>query len=348
MAKNSKNKENNVGNKKKHLSKEERFTIEKMLRVGDTLTHIAETLGRGLSTISEEVNVNGGREKYTAEKADRRAYWKQYRKKRDCNKVALDGHLTRFVEKKLIGGWSPESISCRLEQQSGLAYASPKSIRKFIATRSSLERFLFWNRNDHKSGRKRENKLFLSDPDRKWIEERPIYAQYEYGHWEMDFIVSKYNSWVLLVCVEKYSKLIRFALLPNRTTEVVREALTRILNGYTVKSITTDNDIAFQKWKELEECLHTSIYFCHPYHSWEKGLVENCNRWTREFIPKKTDLGSISSGFVESIEMYFNHKARECLDGRTAYEVSFSKEMGMCGTVMESLSVNFPDIRIWG
>jgi IS30 family transposase len=341
MAKNQKN-------KKKHLGDKERFTIEKMCKVGDTLTHIAKTLIRGLSTISEEVGSNGGRDKYCAKSASQRAYFKQYRKKRDCNKVATDGNLTKFVEKKLESGWSPEAISARLEIQSGLAYVSSKSIRNFIKKRPRLERYLFWHRNNHKGGRKRDNKLFLSDPDRKWIESRPIEANYTYGHWEMDFIVSKHSSYTLLVCVERYSKLFRLALLPNRQYSTVQEALKRILSGQTVITITTDNDIAFSKWKDLELILNTKIYFCHPYHSWEKGLVENCNRWIREFIPKRTDLQSIPSGFVENIESYFNHKARVCLEGSTPYEVSFGSEMGMCGTILESLSVNFPDIRIWG
>lgn len=333
-----------MANKKKHLSDEERFCVEKMCRAGASLTDIGTTLGRGKSTICEEVNGNGGRKKYTAKAAIRRAYWKQYRKKKDCNKVALDGHLSRFVEKHLPLGWSPGVISSRLEHQSGLPYASEKSIRKFIRKRSGLERHLFWNRNDHKSGHKRKSTLFLSDPDRKWIEMRPSEALWSYGHWEMDFIVSKHNSWVLLVCVEKYSKLLRLALLPNRTTEVVQDALSCILKGYIVNSITTDNDIAFQKWKELEEVLRTSIYFCHPFHSWEKGLVENSNRWIREFVPKKTDLKSISPEFLIDIEMYFNHKPRECLGGRTSYEVMMEKE---CGMLIESLTVNFP-VRIEG
>ena len=81
-------------NKRKHLSKEEMFCIEKMCRAGTSLTDIGATLGRGKSTISEVVKANGGREKFSAEKAIQRAYWKQYRKKKDCNKVALDGHLT--------------------------------------------------------------------------------------------------------------------------------------------------------------------------------------------------------------------------------------------------------------
>ena len=89
--------------------------------------------------------------------------------------------------------------------------------------------------------------------------------------------------------------------------------------------------------------LNTQIYFCHPYHSWEKGLVENSNRWIREFIPKKTDLKSISSKFLSDIEMYFNHKPRECLEGRTAFEVMMEKEYGI---FVESLEVNFPKVRI--
>lgn len=311
----------NLKNKKKHLSDEERFCIEKMLGVGESLVDIGKALGRGKSTICEEVKANGGRKKYKAEQAIRRAYWKQYRKKRNCNKVACDGHLTKFVEKKLRGGLSPGGISARLKIQPGLQYVSEKSVRKFIKWRPGLERFLFWNRNDRKGGKKRGNKIFLTDADRKFIEERPLSALYSFGHWEMDFIVSKCNSWVLLVCVEKYSKYLKLALLPNRNNDLVNQTLVCLFGDSLPLSITTDNDIAFGKWKELEKMLGTKIYFCHPYHSWEKGLVENSNKWLREFIPKKTDLKSISPEFLSDIEMYFNHKPRECLGGRTAFEV---------------------------
>ena len=334
-----------MANKKKHLSDEERFCIEKMLGIGDSFGKTARTLGRGLSTISVEVNSNGGRKRYKAKSAILRAYFKQYRKKRDCNKVALDGHLTRFVERKLEKGWSPEVISSRLEKQSGLAYASAKSIRKFIGRRSGLERFLFWNRNDMKDGPKRGNKIYLKDLDRKFIELRPYEALYAYGHWEIDFIVSKFNSWALLVCVEKYSKILKLALLPNRNNDEINKVIYNLLKNHVVNSITTDNDIGFSKWKELEILLNTKVYFCHPYHSWEKGLVENCNRWIREFIPKKTNLALISSEFIEHIENYFNHKPRVCLDGHTAYEVMMQKEYGI---MVESLEINLPVLRIRG
>jgi IS30 family transposase len=335
----------NLKNKKKHLGKEERFCIEKMLKQGKSFGEISRILGRGISTISEEVNGNGGRDKYKAEQAHHRAYMKQYRKKRNCNKVAMDNNLSKFVEKKLSCGWSPETISDRLKIQSGLKYASRKSIRKFIERRPGLERYLFWERNNMKTGRKRSKNKYLNDPDRKWIDTRPYNALYEYGHWEMDFIVSKHNSSVLLVLVERYSKKLLLKIIPNRNNDLVNQTILVMLKNHTVRTITTDNDIAFGKWKKLEAMLQAEIYFCHPYHSWEKGLVENTNRWIRQFIKKKTNIQLISIEELKAIEDWFNHTPRQCLEGRTAYEVATEKEYG---TIVESLEINLPTLRIWG
>jgi transposase, IS30 family len=332
-----------AANKKKHLREEERFCIEKMLRAGDSFGKIGRTLGRGLSTISEEVNANGGREVYDAQKAEHRAYLKQWRKKRNCNKVAMDSHLTKFVEKNLERGWSPETISVRLKVQSGIGYASSKSIRKYIGKRHGLERHLFWERNNVKSGAKKGGDIFLHDPLRKSIAERPYAALYEYGHWEGDFIVSKHNAWVLLVLVEKFSKTVRLALLPNRNNELVNEAIVTLLREYTVKTLTLDNDIAFSKWILLEAQLGARIYFCHPYHSWEKGLVENTNRWLRQFVPKKSDLALFTKKYVAWVEAWFNHTPRQCLEGSTAYERMMEEEFRQS---VQSLEVNLPRLRI--
>ena len=174
---------------------------------------------------------------------------------------------------------------------------------------------------------------------------RPIEALYEYGHWEGDFIVSKHNSWVLLVLVEKFSNIIKLALLPNRNNNLVNETIVSLLKGFSVKTLTLDNDIAFSKWRELEAMLKASIFFCHPYHSWEKGLVENTNRWIRQFIPKKTDLSKVSVENIHWIENWFNHLPRICLNGRTAYETMIEKETG---ELVRSLEINLPNLRIWG
>ena len=50
-----------------------------------------------------------------------------------------------------------------------------------------------------------------------------------------------------------------------------------VFDGVIVKTILTDNDIAFKQWEELEKLLDAPIYFCHPYHSWERGTNENTN-----------------------------------------------------------------------
>ena len=333
-----------MANKKTHLSSKERFCIEKMLGEKESFSKIARTLSRGVSTISEEVNENGGRARYRASRAEMRAYFKQYRKKRECNAVAMNGHILRFVEKKLACGWSPETIAVRLKRQSGIGYASGKSIRKYIESRSGLERFLFWNRNYHKSGPKRRDVLF-NDSGRKYIEGRPLMAFFEYGHWEGDFIVSKRSTWVLLVLVEKWSKVKRFMLLPNRNNEAVNAAIVSLLTGYTVKTLTLDNDIAFRKWREIENALGVLVYFCHPYHSWEKGLVENTNRWLRIFVPKRTDLSSYTAEDIREIEAWFNHLPSESLHGATPYEKMMEKEYQK---VVVSLEVNLPTLRIGG
>ena len=73
--------------------------------------------------------------------------------------------------------------------------------------------------------------------------------------------------------------------------------------------------------------------------------MENTNRWIRQFIPKKTNLQSISKEQLKAIEDWFNHTPRQCLDGKTPYEISIQKEYGM---MVESLEISLPTLRIWG
>jgi IS30 family transposase len=334
-----------MANKKKHLREEERFCIERMLGQNESFGKIAKTLGRGISTISEEVKRNGGRERYSARKAEIKAYFRQYRKKKECNKVAMDPYLTRRVGKMLSQGLSPETIRDRLPLEAAKKTASAKSIRKFVDKRHGLERFLFWHRNHKKSGRKKGGGIFLQDPERKSIDVRPWTALYEYGHWEGDFIVSSHNSSILLVLTEKFTRTLRLAILPNRNNDLVNEAVVSLLKGFTVNSLTLDNDIAFAKWKTLEEMLGAPAYFCHPYHSWEKGLVENTNRWIRQFVPKKSDLALYSKEFIQEVENWFVHSPRQCLNGRTAYEMMMENEYQI---FVSSLEINLPTLRIGG
>lgn len=73
--------------------------------------------------------------------------------------------------------------------------------------------------------------------------------------------------------------------------------------------------------EQTNTILKTQSYFCQPYHSWEKGVVEQMNSLIRRFFPKKTDLANISQEQLDSIESFLNHRPRKCLGYQTPYEV---------------------------
>ncbi len=301
-----------------HLSFEERFCIEKMYRAGSAVRRIAEFLSRSVNTISREIRKNSIRGAYTAEKARHKAYAHRWRAKRQCLKVAMNSFLCVFVEEKLEKKWSPKQISGYLRREYGIQ-CSAKAVYKFAESRG-LDHLLFWGWNSRKGGWKRGRWKTVHD-GRKYIDERPV--RNESGHLEMDFIVSKDSRWVLLVVVDRFTKRTWVVKLPNRKRDTVRTAISRLFHGVELKSITTDNDIAFTCWRELEVLLNTPIYFTHPYHSWEKGLVENTNRWIRCFVPKRRDIESVTEGEMQEIHSFLNDRPREVLGFRTASQYHY-------------------------
>lgn len=297
------------------LSFEERFVVEKLYGVGVLIRAIAELLGRSPNTVSREVRKNAVRGEYVAGKATEKARARRWRAKRQCLKVSLDPFLTRFVEEKLEQKWSPRQVSGHLKRAYGIR-CSAKAVYKFAESRG-LNYLLFWGWNNRKGGRKRGHWKTARD-GRHFIDERPLCT--EAGHFELDFLVAKESAWVLLVAVDRYTKRAWVRKLPNRKRTTIRSALSALFRGIEVKSITTDNDIAFTCWRELEVLLNTRIYFTHPYHSWEKGLVENTNRWIRCFVPKRRDIGSVTEEEVREILSFLNDRPRECIGFRSPRE----------------------------
>ncbi len=300
-------------NKQKHLLKEERFCIEKMKQAGFSSEEIAKTIGRGKSTVDEELRKNGGIKEYEYEKAHHRAYLKQYRKKRTCMKVAMDRGIQKQVEHYLyIYQWSPEVISATLRIYHRLK-VSAKAIRKYIYKRC-LEYLL--PRYRKRRGKRRINsglsdRIFTTDP--KCIREG-------YGHWEGDFIVSPQGmgTTVLLVLVERITRETFIRLLPNRNNDVVNHAVVSMLSDRTVESLTIDNDIAFNKHKTLSSLLTAPVYFTRPYRSTDKALVENTNRWIRQYVPKGTDLRTVTPLHIKKSLHWLNERPRECLGWMSA------------------------------
>jgi transposase, IS30 family len=293
-------------NKKSHLTKEERFCIEKMKKAGFSSEEIARTIGRGKSTVDEEIRKNGGIEAYEYKKAHHRAYLKQYRKKRACLKVAMHIGIRQWVEHYLYTyQWSPASISAELWKKHRLR-ASAKAIYKYIVSRC-LDYILMRYKKKAKGYNKPSHLT-----DRIFVDDRCC-IRHGYGHWEGDFIVSPNNTSVLLVLVERLTRETKIAYLPNRNNDLVNETVVTLLSDRTVASITLDNDIAFTKHQILSSQLAVPVYFTRPYRSTDKALVENTNRWIRHFIPKKSDLSLVSPLQIKKALHWLNERPRECL-----------------------------------
>ena len=82
---------------------------------------------------------------------------------------------------------------------------------------------------------------------------------------------------------------------------------------------------------QTNRVLGSRSYFCEPFHSWERGTVENTIGLVRRFFPKQTDLAQLSKSHVQSVERWLNHRPRKCLDYRTPAEVLRSAGVALAG-----------------
>jgi IS30 family transposase len=293
-----------------HLSYEDRVKIELLHSQGKSIRSIARDLGRSPNTISYELKHLQVSGEYLARKASVKAYQKRYYAKTTTNKVARSKVLREYVDLKLDSGWSPGEIA-----GSSACPVSKRTIYRYIRIYVLQHKLYFKGKPKRRKAMYRRSLI----GERKWIEERIL--RDEIGHYELDFIVSSHSAAVLLVAVDTLSKQTKIELLPNRTRKELSLALRHMFKDTTVKTILTDNDIAFTYWKFFEELLGAPFYFTHPYHSWEKGLVENTNKWIRHFIPKKMDLETVTQEKIVEVLTYLNDRPRQVLGYRTANEV---------------------------
>lgn len=308
-----------MGQKYDHLSYEDRVKIEHWHKRGKSIRYIAHELGRSPNTISYELKNLTVAGEYVARKASVKAYQKRYYARTMSNTVAKDSALRKYVDERLDVHWSPGDIAgSTVLPGSSVRSVSKRTIYRYV-TLYALQHKLYYK------GKPRKRKAIYRHSligDRKWIEERLLCN--EIGHFELDFIVSPTKSGsraVLLVAVDTYSRRTFIELLPNRTKQALTRALNRLFDGVIVKTILTDNDIAFTHWQYFEQLLGAPFYFTHPYHSWEKGLVENTNKWIRHFIPKKTDLNTVTNETIATVLAYLNERPRQVLGYRTANDV---------------------------
>src|SRR5260221_3223358 len=304
-----------------HLSFEERHTLAILKEQGQSLRRIAKALGRSVSTLSRELDRNrqGPRRRrwYVARRAQQKADRLQVQSHRHprLKCVSLHQEVVRLLEL----GWSPELIAGRLKcRRPDLPTISPEGIYQWIYNhRIDLVRCLA---RAHRKRRPRWRTLKhrVRIPRRISVRQRPeaVQTRQEPGHWETDLVVGPGPS-ALQVLVGRQSRYTRLSLVPQRTATASRVALTHLLESIPEplrRSITYDNGGENCEHLTLNDDFGLQSYFCEPYHSWEKGTVENTNGLIRRFIPKHTPLSSLSLTSIVQLENWLNDRPRKVLN----------------------------------
>lgn len=153
-------------------------------------------------------------------------------------------------------------------------------------------------------------------PERVGIEERPavVDTRSRYGDWEADLIEGSKGSGFLLSLYERKSRLGRLCYLQKKGSLLTTEAILAQLALSRVRTLTCDNGLEFAGHVRVSEALGAQGYFCQPYHSWEKGGVENYNGLVRQYFPKGHDFRTISSSTLQRVEEEINQRPRKVLD----------------------------------
>lgn len=282
-------------------------------------------MGRAPSAVWNEVQRNRVNRQYVPKKAHHKAYVRRKYARYQGKKIVDHDALKKEVDSRLFDDQSPQAIARRIaHREKHLPSISKNAIYRYIASvygrRIETHRFL---KRRGRRWRKRGRKKSLSE--RTFIDKRPNYinARSRIGDVEADFIVSgKSGKGILLTVADRRSRISFIERILRVTIANVHQAFIRIKKRFPeMKTITTDNDLLFERHKELEKLLQIRIYFCHQYHSWEKGTIENTNGVIRRDIPKGSDISRYSKRFIQNLEVKLNRRPMECLADRTPQEV---------------------------
>jgi len=317
-----------------HLTEKERCAITYLRMEKISLREIARRLDRHHTTISRELGRNGPKPElhtvYLYSTAHRRAV-ERCKKSKSCRRQQYQP-LVEYVEDKLRLDWPPEAIAHRL----------PMDFPHDDRMRVSHETIYRWVFLDAEQGgnlhlhlarrhkRRRPQKRYGAGrrfiPGRVDIEQRPemINQRSRYGDWEADLMVGAKRSGAIATHVERKSRYLMAALLPDRKADSFNaSAITfyRAVPREVRHTLTLDNGKEFSRFKELEDKTGLKIFFAKPYAAWQRGTNENTNGLLRFYFPKGTKFKRLPEAALKLAVDRLNNRPRKCLGYRTPREV---------------------------
>lgn len=304
-----------------------RVELAALLRAGFKQSKIAALFGVHRSTISRELQRNGGK-RYTVRRAQKKTVERREKANKRFRKIEQDGNLRRYIVRKLKRYWSPEQIAGRLKRKHGRTIICHETIYEFIyEKRLDLAKYLRCRKGKYrrrygskKRDQQRENKK------KRRIDVRPLIVEKRsrIGDWEGDTIVGGERTTAILTNVERMSGLLFADKLDQSLAVLVKEitiARFKKIPKKKRRTMTYDNGHEFSDHETIERDTGMTIYFANPYHSWERGTNENTNGLLRQFFPKKSPFVGITPDQLDNVVQLINTRPRKRLHYQTPSEV---------------------------
>jgi IS30 family transposase len=304
----------------------EREEISRGIVAGHSLRSIAKAVSRAPSTVSREVNRNGGRRDYRASKAELAAWDRAYRPKR-C-KLVQNRALARIVARKLKQLWSPEQIAGWLKRtypEDENYQVSHEIIYRslYVQARGALKKELIKHLRTRRSMRYPRHGTGSGEgqgqiKDMISISERPASVEDRAvpGHWEGDLIVGSNESYIATL-VERHTRYVMLAKVDGKDTKTVINALikqSKKLPRELYRSLTWDRGKELSDHKRFSLATNIDVYFCDPQSPWQRGSNENTNGLLRQYFPKGTDLSVHSQRHLNNVACELNDRPRKTLE----------------------------------
>lgn len=302
----------------KHLSQIERYQIYSLMKANQSITQIAEQLGRHKSTISRELGRNEGCRGYRPKQACELAL---NRSQGSRNAREVEPWVKREADVLLGLQWSPEQIAGKLPVSHETLYLHVYADKANGGKLWKNLRCQKQKRKRYAGGHDRRGQI----PNRRPLSERPghIEDRKQVGHWEGDTVIGANHKQAIVTVVERKSGYAVIAKVENKTADLVSAAIVNRLKpfGTKVKTLTFDNGKEFCGHGKIDEALGSTSYFARPFASWERGSNENFNGLLRQYVPKKRSMESITDEEIRMIENRLNNRPRKRLGFRTPAEV---------------------------
>ena len=294
------------------LTEKERQEIARLKLLGHSSRAIGRWLSRAHSTVLRELHRQPQpTHRYRAAAAEAHAQRRRHQR-RASRKLAAPA-LRQLICAQLAQGWSPETIAGRWTS-TGQGRLSRAPIYQWLRDEPALP---------YRVRPRRTASRHERIHDRVFLDQRPAAAsdRTEALHFEGDTLGSPQAHRVRLATatcrVTRYTVIARVA---DRTSASWCAAMAAPLRARGCRSLTTDNGMEFASHRDLAHDLHAPVFFAHPGCPWERGTNEHHNGLLRLWLPKGTDLATVSDAQLQQIMEALNNRPRKQLGWQTPAE----------------------------